>query len=116
MNALFVKLSEYAAHMMSNEEERISQFLEGLRDSLYSEVGPQLTSYQSYVVVVDVACRMERRAKNQEEFNNKRKRCQDKKPFNRGRNLAPTVYSGHTPTHVSAPRFQTNRQGGNFKP
>lgn len=38
-DVFFVKLSDYASHMVSNEEEMIGRFVEGLRDYLFSQVG-----------------------------------------------------------------------------
>lgn len=37
-DALFVSLSEYAPHMIPDEDEKIRRFVEDLRDSLFSEV------------------------------------------------------------------------------
>lgn len=36
--ALFVSLSAYVPHMILDEEEKTQRFVEGLRDSLFSEV------------------------------------------------------------------------------
>lgn len=84
-DAMFIKLAKYAPHMVLTEEDIIQRFVEGLHDSLFSQVGAQIKAYSSYSVAIDTARRMEKRMKNREELN-KRKRGNDGKSQGRGGN------------------------------
>lgn len=72
--------------MLPDEGERIKRFVEGLRDSLFAQVGAQIETFPSFVVAINTAQRMEARAKNREDHNKKRKRGRDGRSFSQGRN------------------------------
>lgn len=106
-----MKLLDYAPHMMPDEGERIMSFVEGLRDSLFAQVGAQMETFPSYTVAIDIAHRMEARMKNREDQNNKRKRGQDETSFSHGGNSTPAASIGHTQSTFSARRPQAEGEG-----
>lgn len=54
-DVMFVKLAEYALHIVLTEEDMIQRFVEGFCDSLFSHVGTQIKTYLSYSMAIDIA-------------------------------------------------------------
>lgn len=115
-DAMFMKLSNYAPHMVSNERESIQRLIEGLRDLLFAQVGTQMETFPSYTIVVDTTRQMETRMKLQENLNNKRKRGQDGRSLSRKGNSTPVRSIDHAPFTTSVPRPQSEGIGGQQKP
>lgn len=111
--------------MLPDEGERIRRFVEGLRDSLFSQVGSQMDIFPSNAVVVDIARRMEARNKNREDLNKKRNRGRDGRSYSCGGNLGASMpqnmnqstqvaSSGPAPSSASVSQSHAEFKGANL--